>query len=467
MKIAYKKSEFKNMNMVRRFLILAAFLLPFGAAFGQQGGTPQQVNWNDELKQAQEENRALRTVLAAIESIDTARQNELVQWIITDRSIRSRVISALRKSGKNISPSSNADLLVTQKPASINEGELNTDVELLRIVIESVGVYGTPQIKKILGEDLYTKINSRSGYEHTLITTEAPQDNIQYANVNAAFWGGDIVLKSGFGFGAYLGNDYIGYPFWLPGNVSLAGVLRKEMTSLVLGLNFQLGEAGLTPFGSQSGGGFRIKERKLEGTQGFNAMIEQNLGVLDNPKSSGKLFAGGEIFSAFEPNLSTLSLRANDPQYRTDYVQTSPTAPKKDSLFFINFSGHAWVTYSFGDNLKGLYIRAGAGKHSIRATTVGTKGSKPTDATYTQLQFPKTYSYFDPLVKIGYVHKDQAGEAWGVSAQYCNTLLADGFVRIFNWLNLEAKYSAVVGRDARKWEWSDFVIVSPVLKLNF
>jgi hypothetical protein len=214
MKIAYKKSEFKNMNMVRRFLILAAFLLPFGAAFGQQGGTPQQVNWNDELKQAQEENRALRTVLAAIESIDTARQNELVQWIITDRSIRSRVISALRKSGKNISPSSNADLLVTQKPASINEGELNTDVELLRIVIESVGVYGTPQIKKILGEDLYTKINSRSGYEHTLITTEAPQDNIQYANVNAAFWGGDIVLKSGFGFGAYLGNDYIGYPFW-------------------------------------------------------------------------------------------------------------------------------------------------------------------------------------------------------------------------------------------------------------
>jgi hypothetical protein len=461
--------EFMKMNMVRRFFVFTALLFPLATGYAQQGGTPQQVNWGEELKLAQEENRALRTVLAAIESIDTARQNELVQWIITDRSIRSRVISALRKSGKNISPSSSADLLITQKPASINEGELNTEVELLRIVIESAGIYGTPAIKKILGEELYAKINSRSGYEHTLISTESPQDNIQYANVNAAIWGGDIVLKSGFGFGAYLGNDYIGLPFWLPGNVSLAGVLKQENTSLILGFNSQLGEAGLTPFGSQTGGGFRIKERKLEGTQGFNAMIQQKLDVLDNPKSSGRLGIGGEIFSAFDPNLSTLSLRANDPQYRTDYIQTSPSAPKKDSLFYLSFSGHGWITYNFGEALKGLYIQAGAGKHSVRAVTVGTKGStaKPNDPGYSQLQFPKTYNYFDPLVKVGYVHKDNAGEAWGVSVQYCSTLLADGFVRIFNWLNLEAKYSAIVGRDAEKWEWENFVIISPVLKLNF
>jgi hypothetical protein len=459
-----------KMNMVRRFFVLSALLLSFGAAVAQQpGGTPQQVNWGEELKQAQEENKALRTVLSAIESIDTARQNELVQWIITDRSIRSRVISALRKSGKTISPSSNADLLITQKPASINEGELNTEVELLRIVVESVGIYGTPTIKKILGEELYAKINSRSGYEYTLISTESPQDNIQYARINAAVWGGDMVFKSGFGFGAYLGNDYIGYPFWLPGNVSLAGVLTQENTHLILGFNFQLGEAGMTPFGSQTGGGFRIKERKLQGTQGFNAMLQQNLDVLDNPKSSGRLGVGGEVFSAFDPNLATLSLVANDPQYRTDYVQTSPSAPKKDSLFYLSFSGHGWVTYHFGETLKGLYVQAGAGKHSVRAVTVGTKGStgKPNDPGYSELQFPKTYNYFDPLIKVGYVHKDNSGEAWGVSVQYCNTLLADGFVRIFNWLNLEAKYSTILSRDARKWEWDNFVIISPVLKLNF
>src|SRR5438876_3628307 len=65
-----------------------------------QTGNPQQVNWSEELKNAQEEKRALTSILSAIESIDTARQHELIQWIITDRSVRSRVISALRKAGK-------------------------------------------------------------------------------------------------------------------------------------------------------------------------------------------------------------------------------------------------------------------------------------------------------------------------------------------------------------------------------
>lgn len=461
----------KKMNMLLRAFVYAMLILPAGIAFAQQTGSTQQVNWGEELKLADEENKVLRTVLSAIESIDTARQSELIQWVITDRSIRSRVISALRKAGKNISPSTNAELLVTQKPATINNEQrsVNTDVELLRIVIESVGIYGTPTITRILGEDLYKKIKDRSGYEYTLITTESPQDKIQFANINAAFWGGDIVFKSGFGFGAYLGNDYIGLPFWLTGNVSLAGVLKKANTDLVLGINFQLGEAGLSPFGSQTGSGFRIKERKLEGTQGFNAMLEQRLEVFDDPKSSGRLSIGGEIFNAFDPNLTTLSIRANDRQYRSDYISNQQPGVLKDSLFFLGFSGHGWITYNFGDALKGFYLRAGAGKHSIRTITVGSKTTpmKPTDPGYSDLRFGKTYHYLDPLVKVGYVHKDNAGEAWGVSVQYCNTLLADGFVRVFNWLNLEAKYSAVLSRDLRKWEWSNFVIVSPVLKLNF
>src|SRR5688572_22929085 len=113
--VTYIDLDFMKMNMVRSFFVLSALLLSFGAVVAQQpGGTPQQVNWGEELKQAQEENKALRTVLSAIESIDTARQSELIQWVITDRSIRSRVISALRKANKNISPNTNADLLVTQ-----------------------------------------------------------------------------------------------------------------------------------------------------------------------------------------------------------------------------------------------------------------------------------------------------------------------------------------------------------------
>ena len=435
----------------------------------QQGNTTppptQQINWGDELKQAKEENAALRNILAAVESIDTARQSELVQWIVTDRSIRSRVISALRKAGRNISPSTSSELIITQKPATMGTEGVNTDVDLLRIVIESAGIYGAPTIKKILGEDLYNKINKREGYEHTLITTESAQTRIQYARITAALWGGSIIFKSGFGFGAELGSDRLGYPFWLPGNVSINGFIHKEFTDARLGLNFQLGEAGITPF--NIAGGFRIKERKLEGTGAFNAEIHQALDVLPDPKQSGRLSVGGDVYNSFDPNIRTFSQRAFGKEFRTDYVQTSPTEPKRDSLFYIGFAGHGFVGYSFGESLKGLYVQGGLGTHTIRAATIGETLAKTTVDNHDDVKIVKTYSYFDPLLKIGYAYNNGNGDEWGISMQYSNTMLAEGFVRVLSFLDIHAKYSVVIGRDARKWEWSDFVIISPVLKFNF
>jgi hypothetical protein len=438
----------------------------------QQQTNTSQVNWQDELRSAQEEGRALKTIISAIQSIDTARQNELIQYIVTDRSVRSRVISALRKSGREISPTTNADLIVTQKPGTreaLASGDYNTEVELLRIVIESVGIYGAPTIKRILGEDLYNKINNRNEIEHTLISSPSPQQRIQYAAINASMFGGDFIFKSGFGIGVVLGNDYIGYPYWLPGNVAIQGIIHKEMTDARFGLNFQLGEAGITPF--TISGGFNIKNRKLEGTQGFNAMINQTLNVLPT-NTDAKLGVGGEFFQAFNPSINTLSQRATtDAQYHTSYHTGDIPGLRKDSLYYLSLSGHAWVSYSFGGSLKGLTVQVGGGTHRINAITVGAanipvSASKDIPGYYDIVQ-AKSFDQFDPMLKVNYMHGGSDGYDWGVSLQYCNTLLADGFVQIFNWLDLEAKYSVVVGRDPKKWEWKDFVMVSPVLRLNF
>ena len=424
----------------------------------QQGNTPQ-VNWGDSLRVVQDESRALRNILSAIESIDTARQSELIQWIITDRSVRSRVISALRKAGKNISPSSNAELLITQKPPTKIEGELNNQMDLLKIVIESIGVYGTPQIKRILGQDLYDKINNRADYEYSMISTEQSQQRIQYANITASIFGGEIIFKSGFGFGMNVGYDYLGWPFWLPGNVGVLGIIHKEMTDVRIGLNFPLGEAGLTPFSLS--GGLKIKNRKLEGTQGFHAQIDQMLDVLSD-KKAGRLSIGGEFFNSFVPTISTFSQRAIlDPIYRTSYPAVGPNG-RKDSLFYLSISGHVWLQYAFGNTLKGAYIQLGAGEHRVNASTVG--NAAPDTAS---LHDAGSFSQFDPLIKIGFNHQSEGGYDYGVSLQYCNELLADGYVRIFTWLNLELKYAAVVFRDPKKWELTDFFIITPVLKLNF
>jgi hypothetical protein len=374
----------------------------------------------------------------------------------------------LRKAGKSISPNSNADLVVIQKPPTRIEGELNDQMDLLKIVIESIGVYGSPQIKRILGEDLYNKINNRADYEYTMISTEQMQQRIQYANITASIFGGDIIFKSGFGVGMNLGNDYLGYPFWMTGDYGVEGIIHKEMTDVRLGLEFPLGEAGLTPFAVS--GGIKIKERKLEGTQGFQAQLEQGLDIFTD-KNIGKLSVGGEFFDAFTPSASTFSLRANldtsdlTNKYRTNYPSNGVSG-KKDSLFYLGFSGHAWVTYSFGEAFRGAYVQVGAGSHRINAVTIGEKNVHTTPANMDIVQ-AETFSYFDPVIKIGYNHLGDGGYDYGMSLQYSNELLADGFVRVFTWLNLEVKYAAVVGRDVHKWEWSDFFIITPVLKLNF
>ena len=421
----------------------------------QQGNTPQ-VNWGDSLRIVQDESRALRNILSSIESIDTARQSELIQWIITDRSIRSRVISSLRKAGKNISPSSNAELVVIQKPPTKIEGELNNQMDLLKIVIESIGVYGTPQIKRILGQDLYDKINNRADYEYTMISPEQEQQRIQYANISASIFGGDLIFKSGFGFGMNVGYDYLGWPFWLPGNVGVFGIIHKEMTDVRIGLNFPLGEAGLTPF--TLSGGLRIKNRILEGTQGFHAQIDQMLDVMSD-KKAGRLSVGGEFFNSFVPSITTFSQRALlDPTFQTKFSN----ALRRDTLYYLSISGHVWLQYAFGNALRGAYVQLGAGEHRVNFATVG-NGFPDT----TSLRSAGSLSQFDPLIKIGFNHIAEGGYDYGMSVQYCNELLADGYVRIFTWLNLELKYAAVVFRDPKKWELTDFFIITPVLKLNF
>lgn len=426
---------------------------------GQNPGQNPQTNYADSLRLLRMENEALTRILGALESIDTARQNELIQWIITDRSIRSRVISALRKQGRNISPNSVAELTVTQKPPTSFE----EDRQLLRLVIESIGIYGEANIKRLLGESLYQTIVDRT-YEHTLISSAPAQEKIQFVYMDASLFGGSIIFKSGFGFALKVGNDYLGYPFWLPGTMGTYGLLRRGTTDFKIGLEWPLKESGISPFNIS--GGFSVKERKLMGTQAFGAQIEQEIGLLE--EQSGKLHFGAELFNAFTPNLNTFPPQARDRRFisagRPDAFGTSR---ERDSLFYIGLSTHGYVSYRLPESmLKGAYVQVGGGTHRINAVTVGAPRSSDI-GTSEELHQAKQYSYFDPFVKIGYVRSGDAGDEYGVSVQYCNTLLAHGFIKLFPWLQLEAKYSAVVGRDARKWEWKDYVMVSPRLMLNF
>jgi hypothetical protein len=485
----YKNLKISFLCALGSLLALGAFSQPTFAQNGQLQQTTNQTSWGDSLRLARAENEALSHILAAIESIDTARQNELIQWIITDRNIRSRVVSALRKAGRNISPNSVAELTVTQKPPTSSD----PDMQLLRLVIESIGVYGEPNIRRILGPDLYDRIRSRTGYEYTLISTEPAQQKIQFVYMDASLFGGQIIFKSGFGFAVRVGNDVIGYPFWLPGTIGTYGLLRRGTTDFRVGLEWPLGQSGIDAFAFNNA--IKIRERKLMGTSAFAAQIEQGIDLFD--EMSGKIHLGGEFFTAFSPTIETFPQFARAAQFRTQFptstaLRNALGGGQKDSLFYLQLSAHGWITYKLPNRmLRGAYIQVGGGTHSVTAATIGPSAKTDpsqflvrttgTDTVTGQpiLEFgnntrftnevnvAKKYQFFDPLIKLGYVHTGDQGDEYGISVQYCNTLLADAFVKLFPWLQLEAKYSTVVGRDARKWEWKDYVMVSPKIIFNF
>jgi hypothetical protein len=281
--------------------------------------------------------------------------------------------------------------------------------------------------------------------------------------MDASLFGGSIIFKSGFGFALKVGNDYLGYPFWLPGTMGTYGLLRRGTTDFKIGLEWPLKESGISAFGISEG--FRVKERKLMGTQAFGAQIEQELGLLE--EQSGKIHFGAELFNAFTPGINSFPMVAREQRFISSnrLEQTLPNK-ERDSLYYIGLSTHGYVSYRLPESiLKGAFVQVGGGTHRINAVTVGTPKGDETNRE--ELHQAEQFSYFDPFIKIGYVRSADAGDEYGISVQYCNVLLAHGFIKLFPWLQLEAKYSAVVGRDARPWEWKDYVMVSPRLMFNF
>lgn len=427
----------------------------------EQQAQPTQMNLTDSLRQARAENTALETILHSIRSIDTARQNELIQWIITDRSVRSRVISALRKEGFHISPNSVAEMTITQNPDPTDQG----DYPLLRLVVESVGLYGAPTLQRVLGPSLYDRIESRQGYQYTLISTQPAQNNIQFVGINASLFGGDIIFKSGFGFGINVGDDWIGYPFWLPGTIGTYGLIRSGTTDFRLGIEWPLGQSGIAPFTLSQG--LQIRPRKLAGAMAFSAEVKQDLNFL--PEESGKLHFGIEFRDAFTPNINSFPNFATNGQYET-LPPLGGSGPRysKDTLYYLGLSTHAYVQYKMPDQvLRGAYVQVGAGMHSIQPVSVGIPPYSDPKNPNTDLFFYDKQNFFDPYAKLGYIHTGESGDDYGISVQYSNELLTDGWVKLFSWLELEAKYATVVGRDPYPWEWKDYVMVSPKLILNF
>ena len=115
-----------------------------------------------------------------------------------------------------------------------------------------------------------------------------------------------------------------------------------------------------------------------------------------------------EFRNAFTPSVTSFPAFAlNGLMNGTDPYATGTGGQgilsAKDSLYYLKLSAHAYLTYNFpNQSLRGAYIWVGGGLHIIQPATIGVPPIDPTNPN-SNLELTSNLSYFDPLVKIGYI----------------------------------------------------------------
>lgn len=231
-------------------------------------------------------------------------------------------------------------------------------------------------------------------------------------------WGGEIRL----------GVDEINNPFWANGTVSLLATYRRARFGIVLPLGG--GKHNLEFFDP-----FLFRARRLTGARGFLGEID--LGSFGGMMSIRR-FSANDLSAATNPN----------------------------SFAFV--AGIVNVYYSFGVGLNSSnFVRAkvGAGLHRVTPASVIVNSSDPTDLSVGLAQFTNVIS---PYVKVEYLNKDDA-ERFKIGLQFYNlTIMLTGSMDVIpGVLSLETKYVWPVGGRIEAWEYPEFFLLSPKLRVTF
>ena len=235
-------------------------------------------------------------------------------------------------------------------------------------------------------------------------------------------WGGEVKL----------GNDELGFPFWSSGKTAYMATYKR----VKFGFEYPFHPGR---FSSQVFPPFTIRGRMLNGTRGL--VGEFDFGAVGGSFSVTRL-TEGDFGSLTDPN------------------------------YFAYISTFAQAYYSFGISLNPtnlVRVKVGMGFHRIREAQLVQTPLDPSGTQFTQsLSLIRQNQYGSPYLKFEYLNRD-IPERFGASLQYYDyIILTTAWLEVVpNILRLELKYSWTILRDLRRWENTDFVMISPRIRFSF
>jgi len=404
----------------------------------------------DSIQVLNEDLRLLQTLLEA-STLDprTYYHSQVKAWIINNQSVRDSLFYALMAVDSSVQSEAGAEaeVLATE----------NDDIIQVRFgTTVFKGIHLKEAIDKSTDQFLYKKIIRSSSYSKdielrdttfrlsTPFESELLATNKYLEEFNPlthrtnpemtrflfalSLYGAGARIGPDWGGEVRLGNDEIGFPFWSSGNLSVLAIYRHIKFGIQLPLALGKNPTNIYP-------SVELPRRLLNGSRGL--MAEFDFGNL-----------GGEFMA------STMSKR-------DIALLVSP-----DRYFYI--SNITLGYYSMGFTLGPsdmARMKIGLSYHQIRQGSVVPPASPGGDSEVTD---EDRFDYFSPYLRFEYAYEG-ADEQFGGSLQYNHyTLVGTAWLEIVPKIfRIEVKYARPVISQINEWQNSDFIVVSPVLRIAF
>lgn len=404
----------------------------------------------DSIQLLNEDLRLLQTLLEA-STLDprTYYHSRVKAWIINNQSVRDSLFDALMAADSSIQSEAGAE-------AEVLASESDDIIQVRFGTTVFKGIHLKEAIDKSTDQYLYKKIIRSSSYskdielrdttyrlstpfepellasnrileEFTPLTHRTNPEVTRFL-LTLSMYGAGTRIGPDWGGEVRLGNDEIGFPFWSSGNLAVLAIYRHIKFGIQLPLTLGKNPGNIYP-------SVELPRRLLNGTRGL--VTEFDFGHL-----------GGE-FTASTMSKRDISMLVNPNRYF--YVST----------IVLGF-------YSMGFMLGPsdmARMKIGLSYHEIRQGRVLLPAAPGGEKDVTDEQ---RFDYFSPYLKFEYA-SEGPDEQFGGSLQYNHyTLLGTAWLQIIpKILRVEVKYARPVNADINEWQNSDFIVVSPQIRIAF
>ncbi len=373
------------------------------------------------LEEKRNDRLRLERMLGALNSIDSLYKIHYPTWVVIDEDLRQRIFKTFGMRHSNVPQDTTVTIVANPDRSEIVEISIGSAV-MGRL--ESHLNLSDSLHQAILGADYpLRRVDAVPAKERkSVLFGSIPK----VVSVDASAFNTELLFSNGWGIEAKIGNDEIGYPFWMTGSARVHAIFNQLRIGVMAPFKFGRKQPDIL-------GPLDIRPRRLNGSTGFSAEFDQPLGS----DLVGARLAVGELNKFVSGQLTNDSL----PYYLHTVAQ----------LFY---SRHA--SLAGGEHL--FTFTGGVGYHQIGL------GQVQSDKRITAI---KKLNFVSPILRAEYTR--HGTRMYGVGVQYYHSIIeVNGWLEfIKNFIYLDLRYSAPIIRGPKPWEQSYFVMISPRFRLAF